>query len=645
MALPAMGVVTETDRWLPHKPPPTLQTATIHGAKNEFVAFQVAIRGPCTVTSCRVAPFGPFTSQKIRIYRHGTIPCSSWSSSDHVNSTLIPDVLIPDVDDVIGQQRNTFPFSIARDTTNLVWIDIHIPPNAAAGTYSGDCVISIANEGTASFAISLTVWDFSIPSTSSLKSLFKLTYPILAAQHPSAVATQTGKNILTQYYCQLALDHRLSVSSIDTGESSTASFDRYFGPFLAGTPTNSMRLSGAKWTAYWPVMIPAAKLAPWAVSKGTEYVEKYLNVICDEPPATCSWGQIPGRHDAVHRANSTFRTMVTTNLQLATQHGVQDSMDVICPLVNHIHTKTGSRTRSSYDSWLAADPRREIWTYQSCASHGCSKGDDGNPVYNGWTSYMLDARDSTRASTGLRARMMAWLCWKYQIAGEHYYETGEQYVRVRDPWADMYNSAFSGCGDGTIYYPGTARRIGGTIDLPLASFRLKMIRHGRRAHDANGRADGPAQVVSTARPGGAGGPSGRKSEHAKAPTPEATTTRNRPALGGVLRRDRVERLRPPWTDRPGGGRRGARGAAPAAQRKRGAGVRRRAPRVAPGPPPAVRGRAAAAASHHLRSRRVPPAGLGTPRDRRRGGAQALARRLRRAGVRAARGGPAGAGRG
>ena len=65
---------------------------------------------------------------------------------------------------------------------------------------------------------------------------------------------------------------------------------------------------------------------------------------------------------------------------------------------------------------------------------------------------------------------MEWLTFRYRIGGELYYNTVEAYARGQDPWRDQL--LFGGNGDGTLFYPGRARAIGGTT------------RHPRREHAA-----------------------------------------------------------------------------------------------------------------------------------------------------------------
>jgi hypothetical protein len=72
-------------------------------------------------------------------------------------------------------------------------------------------------------------------------------------------------------------------------------------------------------------------------------------------------------------------------------------------------------------------------------------------------------------------RVMPWLAWKYRIGGELYFATNESYGRT-DPWSDTY--LYGGNGDGTLFYPGRPKQIGGTKDIPIDSIRLKLIREG-----------------------------------------------------------------------------------------------------------------------------------------------------------------------
>ena len=113
---------------------------------------------------------------------------------------------------------------------------------------------------------------------------------------------------------------------------------------------------------------------------------------------------------------------------------------------------------------------REIWSYQSCLSHGC--GDCGTPsttVHDtGWPSRVVD-------SSAVQNRAFPWLAFRFDLTGELYFHVAEQ---LDTAWEPNGQCKFSGSGDGTIFYPGTPAMIGGVTDIPVESIRVKMIREG-----------------------------------------------------------------------------------------------------------------------------------------------------------------------
>jgi hypothetical protein len=121
--------------------------------------------------------------------------------------------------------------------------------------------------------------------------------------------------------------------------------------------------------------------------------------------------------------------------------------------------------RDGYDGELARG--KSLWWYQACGSHGCNIV--GGDYFRDWPSYMID-------HSGMRNRIMEWMTWKYQIQGELYFNMNEAFGRNHNPWKDV--RLFGGNGDGTLFYPGTPRIIGGTTHIPVESIRLKLIREG-----------------------------------------------------------------------------------------------------------------------------------------------------------------------
>src|SRR5205807_5534398 len=91
---------------------------------------------------------------------------------------------------------------------------------------------------------------------------------------------------------------------------------------------------------------------------------------------------------------------------------------------------------------------------------------------SGWPSYAVD-------TDGTRNRAMEWLSFTYNMQGELYYEMTMSFSG--DPWNNQF--AFGGTGDGTLFYPGTPAKIGGSTDIPVESLRLKGIRDGMEDYE------------------------------------------------------------------------------------------------------------------------------------------------------------------
>jgi MYXO-CTERM domain-containing protein len=233
-----------------------------------------------------------------------------------------------------------------------------------------------------------------------------------------------------------------------------------------------------------------AKAAAWisrfkthTFSDGTSWFDRLFDYTCDEPPNLCAWSTVATRNAMLKAADPRFPSLVTTTVDAATAQGLASDVDLMVVVVNWMEGKSSDPQyagpqRAKYDSWLAASPaggaRREVWLYQGCASHGvCGNYGGMDPTAGGWPSLVIDAES-------VRALALEWLAFTDRASGELYYATTLAY-EGHDAWTDQY--LYGGHGDGTLLYPGTPARIGGSTDIPVASLRLKMIREGHQDYE------------------------------------------------------------------------------------------------------------------------------------------------------------------
>jgi uncharacterized protein (TIGR03382 family) len=456
-------------------------SAHLTAARNEFEAFQIVVTGAAeNVRATAGALQGPGTIDAVRLYRAAHVNLAKSSALDG-GTGWWPDALVPDVDEIAHEKRNAFPFRVVAGESKPIWVEVFVPPEAKPGEYSGEVKVEW-DGGSATVPVQLTVWSFALPSQASLKTAFGLHYGALPSAHG---VSGDAFSTLRARYGQMGLDHRITLGKIDDGNRSLDHYSTFHGPAIDGAaPTE---LAGAQLGAV-QFMGSSGEYAAWANHfRAKGWFDRLFQYTCDEPPITCSWSDIPARAAQARAADPEFRTLVTTNVDAATSNGVLDAIDIIVPVINHLDDRAGNgpytgNQRAKYDAFLAKGPRKEVWSYQSCMSHGCGGTVDmGSPsesdrYFTGWPSYMIDA-------SAVRARAMDWLSFRYRLTGELYWETTFAYSPggTNDAWTNQY--FFSGNGDGTLFYPGTPAKIGGTTHVPVASIRLKMKREGMEDYE------------------------------------------------------------------------------------------------------------------------------------------------------------------
>ena len=481
--------VTATNALVKIRPsaPPASDTAVVlKAARNEFEAAQLIVTGPVSGVSVSASRLlGPrgaqIPPQNIRLYRVAYVDVVTPSNIEG-STGLWPDGLIPDVDETANEKRNAFPFSVPTGENRVVWFEVHVPQNQRPGVYRGSLTVTGTGLGSGvNVPVALTVWDFDLPSTRSLASTFGMGWSSACVAHNGsyeACGSDAGVERTHLMYARFLLDHGITADVVYTGPTGCSGpdcnwthFDATYGALFDGTDP-ALRLAGARPTSIRYIWGETPeKYAAWAQhfrSKG--WFDRTYAYICDEPPAGCAWSDIITRANTVHGADVEFRTLTTTNIDDANANGVTSSINILSPVVNHVHDKPGSQftgnQRPDYDGFLAGNDRNLLWWYQSCMSHGCSIV--GGSYFSGWPNLMID-------TSAVQNRAQGILSWLYGVTGILYYRIDE---RLPQAWDANGLYAFGGNGDGTLVYPGKPSIIGGSTHIPLASIRLKALRDG-----------------------------------------------------------------------------------------------------------------------------------------------------------------------
>ncbi len=281
---------------------------------------------------------------------------------------------------------------------------------------------------------------------------------------------------LRALYIRAALEHRFSISPIDFQPpfgASQAPFEQSLLPYVTGT--GECRLEGAKVTS---VVIDGtdADLAMWIdYAKQKNFFDRLVYYPTDEPGSDQStWDAFISHSQALHAVDPNAKILITSTIDNAKAAGADGYVDRFVPVIDELEGRPDSdypgSQRANYDAWLAADPARTLWSYQSCDEHGCGNcGDPSHGVdFTGWPNRVID-------SSAVQDRAFPWQAFRLDVTGELSLDSTYQLTTA---WNDNGQCAFSGSGDGTIFYPGKTSLIGGTDDIPIESIRMKMIREG-----------------------------------------------------------------------------------------------------------------------------------------------------------------------
>ena len=488
----SVGVVPSSLKVRPADNPTTAPSAKIKAAKNELEAFQIVLRATgsdvanvsAKLASSLTGPKGAkipdanVTLYAERYYNVGT------ASNDEGAPGLWPDPLVPDVDTYVGEKRNAFPLTVPANETRVIWVEVLVPIDQAPGDYSGAIEID-AGGAKQSVPVSLHVGSFALPSTASLASAYGMGWSAAPQTHCGGsfpfCATLDEANAIRALYIRSALEHRFTISDTDFQPpfgGDQAPYEKYVLPLINGTgPT---RLPGAKLTT---VVLDGggSELAQWiAYAKSKGFFDRLFYYPVDEPNQNASqWTTFKNDADALHAVDPMAQICLTTSMQNAQMFSAASKIDIFVPVLDEMFGRPGSGydgdQRSKYDAWLAANPNHKLWMYQSCDQHGCGACGTPSPgvEYTGWPQRVID-------SSAVQDRAFGWVAWQEKVVGELYFETTYQLATA---WNSNGQCAFSGSGDGTIFYPGKPSIIGGTKDIPIESIRMKMIRDGMEDYE------------------------------------------------------------------------------------------------------------------------------------------------------------------
>jgi hypothetical protein len=475
---PAVGVASALEKLRPSDPLPAGRAIALAAAGGECESAQIAVRSerPLQALGAEAKTLTGPSRIAPALYRVATVDLTKPSGPDGRPGEW-PDPLIPVRDAEVGEPRRAFPVEVAAGRLQAIWVELCVPREAAAGSYTGAVRVTDGGRVLASVPIALRVWPFALPATSS----YTVTFGV-----PTRIGTQVlGKPDdlgLAHAFAASMLRHRVSPHGLSydppLGDCTAKkcaldwkAYDAEMAPIFDGTLVPGvrgmfadMRIRAQDWAK--PDADLIALLRAWRQHfEARGWADRLWLYTLDEPKPS-DLPELARRARAAHKAG--VRVFVTS-VPLPQLEGLVDAW---APNAFSFDGHTGSDFRSRVEppqpDALAGRP---FW-YLSCMSHGCEDLPAAGPnraymarTFTRWPGYEID-------KSAVAARVMGWLADREGVRGELYYTTLENWTK--DPWNDV--RAWAGNGDGLLLYPGMPARLGGKRPFLVESLRLKVVR-------------------------------------------------------------------------------------------------------------------------------------------------------------------------
>ena len=466
----------------PADAPGSKRAAVLNAARNEYAPFQIIVRAGTRGLKSVNAVAGPLTpklghaipADRVTLYREHYIQVGKSSPKLKSGPGWYPDALIPFLDPGTGKPPvgGRFRGGAVRYRPGFqpaaYGIDVLTPKDASPGVYTGSITISAEGAGPRRVPIELTIWDFTLPETPSMRTRFgdDKASPLSPLQMTAQGGLdEAGQLALQTAYAELMAAHRIcspiplflmpkvnADGSIDPQPTHSA-LQRWIERFhITGFPIQFLGRDGPGWQAD-PLGADRQRNVRYLGSMYT-YLRAYhwdkmaYIYVADEPSTQEAYNDVRTRSKFVRDVAQGSRCFVQRSLRSGTSNGGPWWARWISGRPSGcLFEQAAVRKR------LTAG--EEIWSYTAlCQGHQDT------------LFWELDF-------PLLNYRIPMWISWRLGVTGLLYWST-TNWASAGDVWTnpltyeDQYNM------EGSLLYPGADAGVQGFIP----SIRLKEIREG-----------------------------------------------------------------------------------------------------------------------------------------------------------------------
>jgi hypothetical protein len=478
--------VTETRRVLREDPAAAGANVSLKAARNEWEDFQILLRCDEPVKGIDLQPgdlTGPdgavIPAGDARLYRqhqlHITVPTYR---NEQFQPGWYPDPLIPfrhplTGEPLSGARFTAVPFDLPAGETHGFLVDVNVPADARPGEYRGTYRVTAEGGKAVEIPVELTVWDFALPDTPSLRTALGSPADRLRGYYARRVKEGKEKepeawDAVERQVAEFLSRHDINAAPPSGTLSPQAQPDGTyripkeqidaFRQFVDRYHVNAFVTPHPRSAVKDPVE-EREKLHAWldAWDRAAEELDRpqvlFYTYLRDEPNDEEEYHYVQKWGRAVREADTVVKVLVVeqTWTQNEAWGDLYGAVDIWCPLFSLFKAESAAKRQALGET---------VWTYTALCQ--------GKPTPWWHTDFPL-----------LNYCVPAWIAWRYRMRGILYWGGMVYWNDVEDPWTEpgtldrrKQNPALMYNGEGSLLYPG--RAVG--YDGVAPSLRVKALR-------------------------------------------------------------------------------------------------------------------------------------------------------------------------
>lgn len=463
----------------------------LYGGRQEYVGFQVVVRAgsaPLKEVEVKISPLrskggATLGDANIDLFRQHylkvTIP-SQWEADAPVPEAKVGEYPVQ----MVPLRGRDAGFEVPAGRNQPVWIDVYVPENQAAGDYLGEATITAEGKSIATLPVHLTVWDFTLPRETHLKTVVPTGVEKLRWGYGLRSDDEEALRSLEDRFFQMAHQHRINFQPSEEDDV-VAEWGGRYHRYLDGTAYKERAGQG---------------VGPNLLAVG------------------------PGGEEQGEITRSVQRTVAWWKSQ---PKAVQDRTRLVCYIYDEPHDDEDFAAVASRSRWIRAAVGKDLPLFLTTMKPG--KVAPGS--IDAWGELPVADVEKAKArgekiwatnqgyaggpyvdTAGYAGRSQGWMAWKMGLDAWHFWDgcywLDRQNLRgpdgkkiphkvinadpsryLLDTWNDpltfdqkrnpRLKEWIRLNGDGVLFYPGTP--VG--LREPLASFTLKSLRRGLQDYE------------------------------------------------------------------------------------------------------------------------------------------------------------------